>query len=239
MTIDWWTLGIQTVNVLILIWLLGRFFWRPMAAMIEQRRLAARQLLDEAEAKRAEAAAALADIERTRAGFGQEREALLAAAHDTAEQARAARLADAAREADALLIQARATIAAERQAAEAAWRDQASALAVTIAQRLAARLAGPSVQSAFLNWLVAEIRALPEPTRQAATTLEAVSANPLTPAEQADARAQIAAALRFQPAITFITDPALIAGIELRGPHLTISNSWRADLNRILVEITQ
>jgi len=29
MTIDWWTLGIQTVNVVILIWLLERFFWRP------------------------------------------------------------------------------------------------------------------------------------------------------------------------------------------------------------------
>ena len=41
MTIDWWTLGIQTVNVIILIWLLGRFFWRPVAAMIEQRRAAA------------------------------------------------------------------------------------------------------------------------------------------------------------------------------------------------------
>ena len=34
MTIDWWTLGIQAVNVVILVWLLGRFFWRPVAAMI-------------------------------------------------------------------------------------------------------------------------------------------------------------------------------------------------------------
>jgi F-type H+-transporting ATPase subunit b len=37
MTIDWWTLGIQAVNVIILVWLLARFFWRPVAAMIEQR----------------------------------------------------------------------------------------------------------------------------------------------------------------------------------------------------------
>jgi len=29
MTIDWWTLGLQTVNVAILVWLLQRFFWRP------------------------------------------------------------------------------------------------------------------------------------------------------------------------------------------------------------------
>ena len=38
MTIDWWTLGIQTVNVVVLVWLLQHFFWRPVAAMIEQRR---------------------------------------------------------------------------------------------------------------------------------------------------------------------------------------------------------
>ena len=69
MTIDWWTLGLQTVNVLILVWLLGRFFWRPVAAMIEQRRAAAQRMLAEAEAKRAQATAALAEIERTRAGF--------------------------------------------------------------------------------------------------------------------------------------------------------------------------
>ena len=37
MTIDWWTLGIQTVNVVILVWLLGRFFWRPLAAMNRRR----------------------------------------------------------------------------------------------------------------------------------------------------------------------------------------------------------
>ena len=41
MTIDWWTLGLQTINVLILIWLLAHFFWRPVAGMIEQRRAAA------------------------------------------------------------------------------------------------------------------------------------------------------------------------------------------------------
>ena len=28
MTIDWWTLGLQTINVAILVWLLKRFFWR-------------------------------------------------------------------------------------------------------------------------------------------------------------------------------------------------------------------
>ena len=99
MTIDWWTLGIQTVNVVILVWLLGRFFWRPVAAMIEQRRAAAQSMLAEAEAKQSEATTALAEIEQTRAGFAQEREAILAAAHEAAERARAALLEEAAKEA--------------------------------------------------------------------------------------------------------------------------------------------
>src|SRR5271156_4694144 len=93
MTIDWWTLGIQSVNIVILIWLLGHFFWRPVAAMIEQRRAATREAIAQVEVQRTQASAALADIERTRAGFAGEREALLAAARQAAEQERDAILA--------------------------------------------------------------------------------------------------------------------------------------------------
>lgn len=38
MTIDWATLGIETVNIAVLVWLLGRFFWRPVSGIIEARR---------------------------------------------------------------------------------------------------------------------------------------------------------------------------------------------------------
>ncbi|MDD2706355.1 MAG: ATP synthase F0 subunit B, partial [Acidocella sp.] len=69
MKIDWATLALQTVNVLVLIWLLRKFFWRPVAAMIEQRRAAAQTMLDDAAKKRDTAAAAVAEIEKTRAGF--------------------------------------------------------------------------------------------------------------------------------------------------------------------------
>src|SRR5450755_323750 len=115
MTIDWWTLGIQTVNVVILVWLLGRFFWRPVAAMIEQRRATAQRIVAEAEAKRSEATAALAEIERTRAGFAKEREAILAAAHEAAERARATRLAEAEKEAQSLEAATKAAIEKEKQ----------------------------------------------------------------------------------------------------------------------------
>ncbi len=242
MTIDWWTLGFQTVNVGILIWLLGRFFWRPVAAMIEQRRVSTQQTLAEAQARRDEADAALAEIKRTRAGFAGEREAILAAAQEAAEQETAARRDEAAKQAAAIEAAARAAIESEREEAEKAWAERAARLAVQIAERLAARLDGAAVRAAFLDWLVIAIRALPDEKRRSAAAdggaLEAVSATPIDATEQERARRRIAEALGSEPRIAFKTDPSLIAGLELSGPHLAVSNSWRADLARILADIT-
>jgi ATP synthase alpha/beta family, beta-barrel domain len=101
---------------------------------------------------------------------------------------------------------------------------------------LAQRLNGPAVREAFLEWLLNEIRKLPEPARRAMTAdnvaLEAASATPLERAEQERYRARIGEALGSRPQIAFSADPALIAGLELRGPHLVVSNSWRADLTQ-------
>jgi F-type H+-transporting ATPase subunit b len=241
MTIDWWTLGLQTINIGVLIWLLGRFFWRPVAAMIAERRATTQQALAEAAAERAQAEAALAEIARTRAGFAREREAILAAAQVAAEREVAVRREEAAKEAAAIEAAGRAAIESERQAAEGAWADRAAHLAVEIAARLAARLDGEAVRAAFLDWLVVAIRALPADKRQAAAAaggaLEAISATPIDPSEQERARKRIAEALGGDPPITFATDPSLIAGLELKGPHLVVGNSWRADLDRILADI--
>src|SRR5579863_8465792 len=126
MTIDWWTLGLQTVNVLALVWLLGHFFWRPVAGMIEQRRAAAQAMLAEAEAKRGEAAAALAEIRAVRAGFDKERQAILAAPQEAAARSRAALLAAAGKEVESLERSAREAIERELAAAEKAWVDRAT-----------------------------------------------------------------------------------------------------------------
>jgi F-type H+-transporting ATPase subunit b len=237
MRIDWWTLGIQTANVAILVWLLQRFFWRPVAAVIEARRTTVRAAMTDAQSIRSQAAAAMTAIEKTRAGFAAERETILAAARSAAEQTRAGLLADATRAAAELEAAARAAIERERQAAEAAWAQRSTRLAVEIASRLATRLDGAAVRACFLDWLVEAINALPEAQRQA-SGVEVVSATPLNPVEQQHASAMIDAALGSGPVLTFRTDPALIAGLELHAPHLVISNSWRADLAKILEDLT-
>ncbi len=240
MAINWWTLGIQAVNVAILVWLLQRFFWAPVSAMIEQRRTAVQQTVADAESSRTKAAAALADMERTRAGFGVEREGILADAHEAAERDHAATVGDATKQAAALLAAAKVEVEKERADAEAAWNERSSQLAVDIAGRLAHRLDGPSVQAAFLDWLVAAIQALPAGERQAAdgAALEALSATALSPADQEHAGALIGKAFGATPQIAFKVDPSLIAGLELHGDHFSVDNSWRADLATILAGLT-
>jgi F-type H+-transporting ATPase subunit b len=240
MTIDWWTLGFQAVNVAILIWILAKFFWRPISAMIEQRREAAGRILAEAEAKRGEAAAAVAEAGKARAGFAAEREAILAVARTTAEQESATRRAEADRRAGEIEMAARAAMATEREAAERAFAGQAAQLAVEIAARLAGRLDEASVRAAFLDGLVAAIRALPDEKRSDAAAggaLQIVSASPLPRDEQAATQRRIAEAFGGSVEIGFAVDAALVAGFELRGPHLIVANNWRADLDRLKTEI--
>jgi F-type H+-transporting ATPase subunit b len=241
MRIDWWTLGFQAVNVVILVWLLQQFFWRPIAAMIEQRRSTTEKALADAKATQAKVTAAMAEIATTRAGFAQEHEAIRAAAHTEAEKVAKATLVAATKEAEAHTAAAHAATLAEHDADEAAWTERASQLAVQIAGRLAARLQGPAVSTAFVDWLVSSIHAMPAAARQAAAAeaggFEAVSAEELAPAEQERTRGLIAKAFGAQPQMTFKADPSLIAGIELHGPHFALSNSWRADLGQILKDI--
>ncbi|MBB6254235.1 ATP synthase F0 subunit B [Nitrospirillum iridis] len=241
MTINWWTLGLQAVNVLILIWLLSRFFWRPISAIIDQRRTAAATLLSDAQAARTQAADALADIERVRAGFAQERADILKAAQEAAEQARATLLAQAEADAEAVRAAARDTLDQERQAAARTWRDHAGRLAVDIAGKLLAGMDGTGMGDAFLTRLVGEISALPPDARAQAANgaaLTACTATALPTAERERYRQRIVEALGRPATIDFTVDPALLAGLELRGPHLAITNSWRADLARILQEIS-
>ena len=77
MHFDWWTLALQTVNVLVLIWLLGRFFFRPVMNIVAKRQAEANKLLSDAASARHEAAAVRSDAETARAEVGAEQDRLI------------------------------------------------------------------------------------------------------------------------------------------------------------------
>lgn len=233
MKFDPGTLALQAVNVLILIWLLQRFFWRPVAAIIAQRRAAADAMLNEAAARAAEAAAAQADIAQVRQGFADERAALLAAAETQAEAMRRRTAAEAAEAARKLEAATRERLAAEEAAARNALHQEAATLAVEIAARLVARLDGPALRAAFLDGAIAEIARLPAAARQTPGTLTLATATELGAQEQATYAGRLQDAFGAALPVDFITDPDLLAGLELRAGNLQLSNHWRADLARI------
>lgn len=241
MQIDWWTLGLQTVNFAVLIWLLAHFFWKPIAAILEERQTAAGKLLKEAEAARAESEATRASIEETRNGFAREHDAIVSAAQDEADKVRVATLEDAKKEAERIRTNAEHEIDKLGAEARATWSKRASELAVDIAGRLASRLNSTEVSNAFLDWLLKDLRDLPETVRQSITTpeaeLEIVTSTPLSDQERESYQKRISEALGAEKTLSFTSDPKLVAGIALRGPNLVAESSWRADLRTILKEL--
>ena len=239
MTIDWRTLALQTINVLILIWLLRTFFWQPVAAMIEQRRVSATALLD---AGREQSGARRRLVSRTSKkparALPRNAKSILATAQVEAEQARAVKAEETGKAMQAMEAAARMRMDAEGAATEAAWRHDAAELAIEIAGRLAARLNGGLVRAAFLDWLLKDIASLPASVRRdvaaGENTLELVCATPLESAEQEHHAKLIAQAFGGSPKISFKTESSLIAGMELRSHNFLLRNSWRADLDHIL-----
>jgi F-type H+-transporting ATPase subunit b len=242
MNINWWTLGLQVVNVLILIWLLARFFFRPIAGIIAERQQQTAAALSEAADARKAADAARTDAESLRRQFADEHDKILADARAAGEAARGALVKQAAGDIAAMKTSAEETIAKERAAVAAETIDRAGTLAVDIAAKLVAELPDRH-DGAFLEKLCAEIDRLPADLRKGLTatdgaeTPEIVSAVPLSDAEASECRRRIAGTLGADLPLRFRVDPALLAGVELHGPHTIVRASWRGDLDHILTDL--
>ncbi|HME27769.1 MAG TPA: F0F1 ATP synthase subunit delta [Acetobacteraceae bacterium] len=237
MRIDLWTLGLQAINALVLVWLLARFLFRPLTAIVAQRRQATETLLADAAAARAQAQVAADSIVQQRQAVEAEADQLRATAHQDAEADRAAQLAQARAEIALARQDAEAALARERAQQQKQMEAHTCTLAVDIARRLVARVASPAITSALAQGLAQDIAALPLVERQLlaadAGHLQLVSAVALDASARADIAARLTHALGVAPQLEVRVDPALLGGIELVGPHTLIRNSWRADLERL------
>src|SRR5208282_2974056 len=98
MLIDWFTVGAQALNFLILVWLMRRFLYKPVLHAIDEREKRIAAELADAAAKKAEAAKERDEFQHKQAEFDQQRAALLKQATDEAAVERH-RLLDVARQA--------------------------------------------------------------------------------------------------------------------------------------------
>ena len=102
MPIDWFTVVAQTINFLILVWLLKRFLYKPILHAIDEREKGIAAQLAEAEAKKAEAQRERDDFQHKNEAFDQQRAALMKNAEDEAKGERQRLLDGARKDADAL-----------------------------------------------------------------------------------------------------------------------------------------
>ncbi|GAB5097999.1 F0F1 ATP synthase subunit delta [Caballeronia sp. HLA56] len=239
MHIDWWTLGLQTINALVLVWLLARFLFKPVARMVSERQQAVASLMNEAAAAKAATADAQAQATAQTAQLAQHRGELLEAATAEAASLKASLEAAAHADADRLRAAARDEIAAMRRDAARSDAARASQLALDIAARLLDRLPQQARVDGFVEGLADALGQLPQTTRAQldAGGLRLVAARGLNDDELAHCRAVLAQALGREVTLEASVDPQVIAGLELEAPHAIVRNSFRADLARLQTEL--
>ena len=240
MQISWWTLAIQAVNFLLLVWLLWHFLFRPVRAVIEKRKRLAEEAFQAADAKQAEADAARKRFEAQQADLARERKDLLKKVHEEMAAERDKMLAEAKKSADDMMKTAQDALAEERIAAVADIRRQAADVAVELAGELLKKT-GAQPSAGFLLDAVGErLAALPEPDRQAlcddlkpaGANLVVTTAVSLDDDQRAKWSARLRTLLGGEVALKFTTDEALLAGVELHFPHTVIRLTWTDQLDR-------
>lgn len=227
-----WTILFQVINFLILVWVLQRFLYKPVLAVIDRRRQENERALADAAAARAAAEEVRRQLEAERDGMAAERgraQAALKAELDVERQ----KLMDATRaECAALLETGRTQLQRERAEAAVAIRDQAARLSVELAERLLGAAAPATIAPTMVDRLLAELRGMSPAERERllpddSSRVRVVSAVPIPPSDMEALRARLGESVGRVLELDWSIDPALLAGLELHFPHAILRCTWR------------
>jgi len=241
MHIDWWTLGLQSINVLVLIWLLARFLFKPVAKIVAERQQAAAALMADATAAKAAALSAQQAAIAQTASLAQQRGQILEAASAEAAKLKTELNAAAATEAERLRAAAHVEIEAMRHDARLAQDEHATQLALEITAKLLDRLPREARVAGFMDGLLSELAKLPEHTRAQlggeGGALKLIVPRTLSADELATCRRELTHVLGRELPIQLSVDASLIAGLELEAAHAIVRNSFRGDLIHLKSEL--
>jgi F-type H+-transporting ATPase subunit b len=226
-----WTIAFQAVNFLVLVWLLQRFLYKPVLAVIDRRKAESdRVLRDAAEAKQT-ADALRQQLDQERTGLGEERARALEAAHAAARAAQQSLMEAARAESAKLIAGAHEQIARERAEALTTLRKEAAQVSVELARRLLQTATPTTVPQGMIDQLLTMLEQRPESERarllSTAATVEVLSAAPLTTDQSEALRRRLESFFGQSLRVQVREDPSLLAGLELHFPHSALRNTWR------------
>ncbi|MGH2392041.1 MAG: F0F1 ATP synthase subunit B [Candidatus Limnocylindria bacterium] len=134
--VDIWKLGFQIVNFLLLLYLLNRFLFKRVLRLLDERQARIGQGLEDAETAARDRELARAEREAALAEARREAEAMVQRAAKTAEATSAEILAEAKASAEQITSRAREEISAEKDRALAEIRGEVADLALEAAGKL-------------------------------------------------------------------------------------------------------
>lgn len=159
-TPDIGTIFWTVVTFVLLAILLGRFAWRPLLAVLEERERTIRESLEQAQKARAEAEETLRRNQEILAAARRETAAIIEQGKREAEALKGEITAQARREAQALVDQGRQQVQHEQRQAMEQLRRQVADLAIQAAERIIARSLDDTTQRELVDEYVRSLAAM-------------------------------------------------------------------------------
>ena len=223
MLIDWYTVGAQALNFVILVWLMKRFLYKPILHAIDAReKRIAGELADAAE-KEATATKERDEFKRKSEDLDQQRATLLTKATDDANTERQRLFADARQAANALSERRQEALRTDAKNLSRAIQQRTQREVFSIARKALMDLATTSLEERLTAVFTRRLRELDGPTKAGLVkALEAASGSALVRSAfelPTDQRAVIQQALNetfsAEVQVRFETAPDLVSGIDL------------------------
>jgi F-type H+-transporting ATPase subunit b len=223
MLVDWFTVGAQALNFIILVWLLKRFLYKPILHAIDAREKRIAAELADADGKRAEAARERDEYRQKNELFDQERATLLSQATDAANAERLRLLDEARQAADALRSKRQDAVLREQQSLSDEITRRTREEVFAIARRTLTDLAGVGLEERMTEVFTQRLRDLGgEAKEELARALAGASAPArvrssfgLPEVQRAAIRKALNETFSADIPLQFETAPEIISGIEL------------------------
>ncbi len=223
MLIDWFTVGAQALNFIILVWLLKRFLYQPVLDAIAAREgLIAKQLVDADAKRRSAEEQRLAFVQKSDA-FDKERAGLLEKAQKGAQAEGDQLLASARQAADALSAKRRDALCGELALLQHTLAESTQREVFGITRRVLADLASANLEERVADIFVQRLNQLGDAENSKLIAELAVpgsqalvrSAFLVPDAQRAAIEAAVNSRFGAPTALHFTTAPELVCGIEL------------------------
>ena len=223
MLIDWFTVGAQALNFIILVWLLKRFLYKPILNAVDAREKRIAAELADADAKKAEAQKERDEYQHKNEEFDQQRAALLSKATDEAKAARQRLLDDARKAADALSAKRQEALRSDAQNLNQAIRRRTQQEVFAIARKALKDLATTSLEERMSEVFTLRLRTMDgkakeriaEALKTASEPAVVRSAFALPAAQRAAIQKAVTETFSAEVPVRFETAPDLVSGIEL------------------------